>query len=429
MIYQELWEVLYSMKLLCFESSSNSYYTCSKSVEDINKIDRNNTLKSITIGIMLVLSIIALCTGTVSAKPIEIRAMPGSITTGSDMHLDGFNFPAFHYFIKKNETGEKLDLHFTSNGTIEEDGAVYTTNTYKKSMRFIRFMGCEYRSLDPDKANLLSKILICFDKYDAPIEGNTKKTLSTGERWELKEGYSLVPSQVDLKGNKVYLNLYKNGGVVYDEVLEPGNYFVYNQTIDGVDDITLFTCHVDSAFRGTDSNVVIISVVRQYSDNPKKIEIGDEYGDFEVKEITNKKITLKNANTISFSLFERGELLGDWIKFRVSEKGWWGYAYTEIACAAPKVKESTGNPESPPVETVVANNTPTTAPTSMADTSGDTDASEDAPAPAQEDSGATKNDPAQETGTDAAHPESVPGFGVLSAIAGLFAVAYIRRLK
>ena len=93
MIYQELWEVLYSMKLLCFESSSNSYYTCSKSVGDINKIDRNNTLKSITIGIMLVLSIIALCTGTVSAKPIEIRAMPGSITTGSDMHLDGFNFP------------------------------------------------------------------------------------------------------------------------------------------------------------------------------------------------------------------------------------------------------------------------------------------------------------------------------------------------
>nr|QNO44316.1 major S-layer protein [Methanosarcinales archaeon ANME-2c ERB4]QNO46501.1 major S-layer protein [Methanosarcinales archaeon ANME-2c ERB4] len=296
-------------------------------------------------------------------------------------------------------------------------------------MRFIWFMGCEYRSLDPDKANLLSKILICFDKYDAPEGGNTKKTLATGEIWELKEGYSLVPSQVDLEGSKVYLNLYKNGEVVYDEVLEPGNYFVYNETIDDVDDITLFTCHVDSAFRGTDSNVVMLSVVRQYSDNPKKIEIGDEYGDFEVKEITSTMIRLNNANTISFSLFTREELLGDWIKFRVSENGWWGYAYTETACAAPEVKESTGNPESSPVETAVANNTPTTAPTSVADASGDTDASEDAPAPSQEDSGTTKNDPAQETGTDAAHPESVPGFGVLSAVAGLFAVAYIRRLK
>jgi len=38
------------------------------------------------------------------------------------------------------------------------------------------------------------------------------------------------------------------------------------------------SCHVDSAFRGTDSNVVVLSVVRQYSDNPKKIGIGDEYG-------------------------------------------------------------------------------------------------------------------------------------------------------
>lgn len=50
----------------------------------------------------------------------------------------------------------------------------------------------------------------------------------------------------------------------------------YNETIDDVEGITLFTCHVDSAFRGTDSNVVILSVVRQYSDNPKKIEVGDE---------------------------------------------------------------------------------------------------------------------------------------------------------
>ncbi|MEA2004069.1 MAG: hypothetical protein U9O53_03850 [archaeon] len=38
-------------------------------------MNKNNTLKSITIGIMLLLSITALCTGIVSAKPIEIRAM------------------------------------------------------------------------------------------------------------------------------------------------------------------------------------------------------------------------------------------------------------------------------------------------------------------------------------------------------------------
>jgi len=239
---------------------------------------------------MLVLSIVALCTGTVSAKPMDIRAMPGSITADSDMHLDGLNFSALQYSIKKplpNATVEFLDLHFTSDGTIEEGDAVYTTSRCKGSMQFIWFMGCEYRSLDPYKANLLSKILICFDKYDASEEGNTKKNLATGEIWELKEGYSLVASQVDLKGNKIYLNLYKNGEAVYEEVLKPGDYFMYNETIDEVEDITLFTWHVDSAFCGTDSNVVVLSVVRQYSDNPKKIGIGDEYGDFEVKEITN----------------------------------------------------------------------------------------------------------------------------------------------
>jgi len=46
----------------------------------------------------------------------------------------------------------------------------------------------------------------------------------------------------------------------------------------------------------------------------------------------------------------------------------------------------------------------------VADTGGD--ASEDAPASPPDDASATKNNPAQETGTDAAHTESVPGFGV-----------------
>jgi len=81
---------------------------------------------------MLLLSIAALCTGIVSAKPLEIRAMPGSITAGSDMHLDGFNFSALQYSIKKplpNATVEFLDLHFTSDGTIKEGDAVYTTST------------------------------------------------------------------------------------------------------------------------------------------------------------------------------------------------------------------------------------------------------------------------------------------------------------
>ncbi|OEU48149.1 MAG: hypothetical protein BA871_00410 [Desulfuromonadales bacterium C00003096] len=392
-------------------------------------MNENKTLKSITIGIMLVLSIAALCTGIVSAKPIEIRAMPGSVAAGSDMGLDGFTFPAFQWLIKANATPEFLDLHFTSDGRIEESDAVYTTKKYKMSMRFIKFMGAEYHSLDPDKVNLLSKILICFDKYDAPEEGNTKKILATGETWELKEGYSLVISQIDLKGNKVYLNLYKKDKPMYDEVLEPGDYFMYNETIAGVDDVTLFTCLVDATFRGTDSNVAVLKVVRQYSDTPKKIEVGQEYGDFEVKEITDKMIQLKNTNTISFSLNEREDLLGDWIKFRVSEKGWWGYAYIEKECAAPEGKESTEKTGSPPVETPVANNTPTTAPTSVADTGGDADASEDAPATPPEDTSATKNNPARETETDTVHTESVPGFGVLSAIAGLFAVAYIRLRK
>nr|QNO49808.1 hypothetical protein DBPBNLAN_00018 [Methanosarcinales archaeon ANME-2c ERB4] len=65
-----------------------------------------------TIGIILVLSIAALYAGIASAKPIEIRGTPESVAAGSDMNLDGFNFPVFQYSIKGNTTAEFLDLHF-----------------------------------------------------------------------------------------------------------------------------------------------------------------------------------------------------------------------------------------------------------------------------------------------------------------------------
>jgi len=63
--------------------------------------------------------------------------LPGSITTGSDMHLYGFNFSALQYSIKKPLPLATVEFLFTSDGTIEEDGAVYTTSTCKSPMRFI----------------------------------------------------------------------------------------------------------------------------------------------------------------------------------------------------------------------------------------------------------------------------------------------------
>ncbi len=285
------------------------------------------------------------------AKSIEIRGTPGSVEAGSTMLLDGFNFPELIYRISDDLSYEWLNISFANNGTINEGDASYTTKLYKNSpKREIMFMGSKYHSLDPDNADTLTKILKSFGSDD-------NKIMSIGDVWELDQNYTLTVSGIDQNGDKATLELAKNSDVVEFTVIEAGDTFDYKTDVESTDDIILFTCKVDTVLRGTNSTIVVLKTVRHYSDTPLILKTGDKFGDFKVTSITNNTIEMKNSKTISCSLDETIDLLDDWIKLEVSDKGYWGYVYSEEILECPEILEVSSVTESTDTGTTAQNTT------------------------------------------------------------------------
>lgn len=285
------------------------------------------------------------------AKSIEIRGTPGSVEAGSTMLLDGFNFPELIYRISDDLSYECLNISFAKNGTINEGDASYTTKLYKNSpKREIMFMGSKYHSLDPDNADTLTKILKCFGSDD-------EKMMSIGDVWELDQNYTLTISGIDQNGDKATLELAKNSDVVEFTVIGEGDTFEYKTDVESTDDIILFTCKVDTVLRGTNSTIVVLKTVRHYSDTPLILKTGDKFGDFKVTSITNDTIEMKNSKTISCSLDETIDLLDDWIKLEVSDKGYWGYVYSEEILECPEILEVFSVTESTDTGTTAQNTT------------------------------------------------------------------------
>ena len=76
------------------------------------------------------------------------------------------------------------------------------------------WMAEKYVAID-DNADELCKLLVEFEDDD-------KKTLSTGEEWDLGSGYSLTANQIDLEGDKVWFSLKKDGREIDNEVATTG---------------------------------------------------------------------------------------------------------------------------------------------------------------------------------------------------------------
>jgi len=86
----------------------------------------------------------------------------------------------------------------------------------------------------------------------------------TGEVWELYEGYSFVPKDIDMNGDKAWLSLLKDGVIVNDAIVDSNGdrWFEYHNATGAL----IFRAYIDSVFRGTDSNIIQLKYVSQYSE-------------------------------------------------------------------------------------------------------------------------------------------------------------------
>ena len=267
--------------------------------------------------------------GSDIADIIAKQGTDGTITMNADQ------FAAFFYDINNNVTTETLSIKNvsgTSGNTIGVDGLVYSTSVAQTNYQFnknnpdattraawgsynvIGFFADKYIPLNSNDASKLAKLV---------LDSKDKYTLKTGEKLDLSQGYSLTAKQVDVNGNKVWLELDKDGSYVADQIVttDSGDHTWTEQldNIQGESNVTILKVHVNQVFQGAESSIAQIDGLWliDYA-NAIKISTTDSFGKLDDVALNGNTITISNKDT--FSLTKNSDIeIGNGLFFKVAD--------------------------------------------------------------------------------------------------------------
>ena len=275
---------------------------------------------AVTLAVLMLLTVFA------SAASADVAGIRGPVFNGSNIDniidtqgdgnaliIDATEFAAFYYDINDNVTTETLsivDVEGTEGNVIGENGLVYTTTIQQVAYEFenaaagwdnyslIGFFAEKYIPLNENSADKLSKLV---------LDSDDKYTIRTGETLDLGQGYTLEAKQVDVDGEKVWLQFNKDGQYVDDEIVSVntaagGNWNVELDDILGEDDVVVLKVHVNQVFQGAVDSIAQIEGLWliDYA-NAMEIKSDDEFGELNNVQINGPTLTISNDDTFTLT--------------------------------------------------------------------------------------------------------------------------------
>ncbi|AKB52233.1 hypothetical protein MSBRW_2980 [Methanosarcina barkeri str. Wiesmoor] len=353
----------------------------------------------------------------------EVR---GSVASG-EASWDASNFAGFYYDLDDNVETESLSVSELNGNVIGEGGLVYTTSIKKVDYDYenedagwdqypiIGFFAEEYIPLKANSADKLAKLV---------LDSDDKITLRTGETFDLGEGYSIQAKQVDVDGEKVWLEFDKDGEYVDDEIIEVGSnsdntWDVELDDIEDEDDVVVLKVHVNQVFQGAVDSIAQIEGIWliDYA-NAMTIESDDEFGDLDDVSIQGDTLKISNEDTFTLTR-DSDEDIGEGMYFKVADTP------TSELRYYPAIERIVGNettsitkPDESGNETVSDNETMPDNTSSETPDLNETDTPEE-PTTTPEEPTDNETEPDESNGS--------PGFGVVLGLAGLLGVVYLVR--
>ena len=418
-------------------------------------------LAAITFTSMMLLLATAMVVG--AADTVEIR---GHVATDSDTWTAD-DFAGFYYDIDDNIKTEELTTTVTDRKLLEPDGVVYNTKAMADGFDFdawgeflvIGFLADKYFAgyvdaegtddvlfEESDDENVLAdeqllKIL---------VDNDDEMTVTSGTPLKMEEGYELGIKSIDIDGNKVYLELSKDGSVVDSKVISPSKdgasmkdkTYYYKKDVGDSKDVVIVAAHFKNAFRGADQDLATVDGLWQLSDTATDVSENTEYDKMTIQTVTadsimmnneDNDITLSNDKDISLmegvriktadpSSDEPADTLRWYIYKEVTIEGEGAEAepVAEAEAAAEEVEEAPVVEEAAAAAAVAAEEAATETAAAAEEAATETAAAaeeevHEAAAAAEE----AVNETAEAAG------EAAPGFESIFAITGLLAVAYL----
>ncbi len=197
----------------------------------------------------------------------EITINPGSPITleeGYELRINSIDIDGNKVYIELSKDGNKVDsaviiapnerddtfiyLQRNGHGT-SQIISVHFKNALRGQDRNLVTLDRVWQASDNDTSHIL-------------INESNNVTITQGTSLRLKEGYELVINSVDIDGNKVYVELVKNGQPIYAKVIvipgELNDVFEYSDQ-----NGKIIKAHFKSTFRGAVKNLATIDNILQ----------------------------------------------------------------------------------------------------------------------------------------------------------------------
>lgn len=291
-----------------------------------------------TVDIMGKLSFVVADSSELRFAPIVEISEPGTYELRGTVHDETFNttvwtpynFEGFYYSIDENVSTESLTLTEEISGrSIDDEALVYSTSPalvkFEQeswgSYQVIGFMAEKYfagypantfgnsRSVSVLSDDILAKVL---------IDDDHKRSMFTGSSIALENGYSLKAAEVDVNGNRVLLELYRDGELVDSGITSSNGDYIYEADIGGAEDVPMIAAHISTVFRSRETDAVFIEGIFQVSDDYLELSQGDSFGKMEISTISSSGIIMKNEDSISLSRGNTIRLMGN-VSFKVAD--------------------------------------------------------------------------------------------------------------
>ena len=265
-------------------------------------------------------------------QPVEIR---GQVATG-DFTWNPQNFAGFYYDIKDDIGTESLTTAITEGNKLSGDspyGVTYQTVAQRKDFKFedwgyynvMGFMAKKYFAGYVQDGNLPAENQILYSEStdenslsdeqleEILVDDDTELTVTSGTPLALGQGYQLAIKSIDIDGNKVYIELSKDGQVVDSKVISPSadyaditdkTYYYKKPAVGSQQKLVTIAVHFKNAFRGAEQNLATVDGEWQVSDTPVEVKTDTDYGKMRIATVdsTNGIITMDTKdNQITLS--------------------------------------------------------------------------------------------------------------------------------
>ncbi len=378
----------------------------------------------------------------------EVRGTVNNVTDGT-VEWNVSSFAGFYFDIDDNLGTEKITMTITGDALEEPEGVIYETTAQENDFDYeewgkywtIGFLADEYFAAyveDGEEAYLAedstdTNLMVDEQLSKVLIDDDEEMTFTTGTPLELEEDYELAIQAIDLDGNKVYVQLMKNGEVVDSAVVEPSKdgatikdkTYTYKKWLGDTEKIVVIAVHFKNAFRGADQDLATVDGIWQISDTVTNVEEDTEYDKMTIQSVNadTKKITMNNEDNKITLNKNKDQVLMENVRIKTADQDTISaeeplrfYIYKEATIEAEEEEEPAPEPVAAP-EPVVEE--PAAEEPAAEEPAAEEPAAEEPAAeePAAEEPAA--EEPAEE------EAGGIPGFEAVFAITGLLAVSYL----